>query len=278
MNDAIIKTNKSVFEDIKHVENGQEFWYARELGEVLDYAKWENFSKVVEKAKTSIYKTGEPVENHFLDVRKMVSIGYATQKNPRPITDVKLTRYACYIIAQNGDSAKKPKIAEAQAYFATQTRKQELSEQYRNDMARLARRQEFSESDKRISAAIVETGIGSRGLAEIKSSGDAAFFGGKSNKQMKKILGTGSKPWANKAHNVVLAGKTLANEMTTANIENFGVSSFDGVKNDNIDNNQAVRKTITEQQGLEPENFPASEDTDKIKARIKLGTNNLLQK
>ena len=141
MNDAIIKTNKSVFEDIKHVENGQEFWYARELGEVLDYAKWENFSKVVEKAKTSIYKTGEPVENHFLDVRKMVSIGYATQKNPRPITDVKLTRYACYIIAQNGDSAKKPKIAEAQAYFATQTRKQELSEQYRNDMARLARRQ-----------------------------------------------------------------------------------------------------------------------------------------
>lgn len=95
---------------------------------------------------------------------------------------------------------------------------------------------------------------------------------------MKKILGTGSKPWANKAHNVVLAGKTLANEMTTANIENFGISSFDGVKNDNIDNNQAVRKTITEQQGLEPENFPASEDTDKIKARIKSGTNNLLQK
>lgn len=278
MNDAIIKTNKSVFEDIKHVENGQEFWYARELGKALGYVKWVSFRKVIERAKVSLHRTGMPVENHFAHVGKKVSIGYDTQQNPREIENFKLTRYACYIIAQNGNPAKKPKIAEAQAYFATQTRKQELSEQYRNDMARLARRQEFSESDKRISAAIIETGIGQRGLAEIKSSGDAAFFGGKSNKQMKKILGTGSKPWANKAHNVILAGKTLANEMTTANIEHFGVSSFDGVKNDNIDNNQAVRKTITEQQGLEPENFPASEDTDKIKARIKSGTNNLLQK
>ncbi|QHU90449.1 DNA damage-inducible protein D [Candidatus Saccharibacteria bacterium oral taxon 488] len=261
-----IRQSDSIFESIKHEDKQGEFWYARELGEALEYGTWDGFMPVITRARIAISKTGAPVENHFRDVSKMVSIGYG---NPRAIDDIKLTRFACYIIAQNGSPVKKPKIAEAQAYFAIQTRKQEMSDQYRQDMDRLARRREFSESDKRLSSSVIEAGTSSRGLAMIKNEGDKSFFGGKTNKQMKKKLNTGNKPWANKAHNVVLAGKTLANEMTAANIENYGISSYGAVLHDNNDNNDAVRTTIRNQQGMNPEDFPAAEDTEKIQRRIK---------
>lgn len=261
-----IKQSKSIFESIRHEDaDGSEFWYARELQVALDYAKWDTFKKVVERAKVAMHSSGMAVENHFSHVGKMVSIGYG---NENDIGDIKLTRLACYLIAQNGNPTKKPRIAEAQSYFATQTRKQELSEQYRQDMDRLARRREFSESDKRLSSAVMEAGVSPRGLANIKNEGDKAFFGGRTNKQMKKALGTGGKPWANRAHNVVLAGKTLANEMTAANIENYGISSHQDILHDNNDNNAAVRTTIRNQQGLNPEDFPAAEDTDKVQRRI----------
>ena len=265
MTSEIEKSNISTFESIKHVDGSGEFWYARELGEALGYSSWDGFKPVVERAKISVASTGMAVENHFRHVSNLVSIGYG---NPRSVDDIRLERYACYVIAQNGNAAKKPKIAEAQSYFAVQTRRQELADQHQYDMARLARRQEFSESDKRLSANIMETGISPRGLAQIKNEGDKSFFGGKSSKKIKDRLGTGGKPWANKAHNVVLAGKTLANEMTAANIENFGVSSFEGVLNDNNDNNSAVRKTIREQQGMNPEEFSPAEDTEAIKKRV----------
>ena len=267
-----IKQSDSIFESIKHEDKQGEFWYARELGEALEYGAWDGFIPVITRAKIAISKTGVPVENHFRDVSKMVSIGYG---NPRAIDDIKLTRFACYIIAQNGSPVKKPKIAEAQAYFAIQTRKQEMSDKYRQDMDRLARRREFSESDKRLSSSIIEAGISSRGLARIKGEGDKSFFGGKTNKQMKRKLNTRNKPWANKAHNVVLAGKTLANEMTAANIENYGISSYNAVLHDNNDNNDAVRTTIRNQQGMNPEDFPAAEDTEKIQRRIEKSTSKI---
>lgn len=260
-----IKQSDSIFESIKHEDKQGEFWYARELQGVLEYAKWDSFRKVVERAKIALHTTGVPVENHFSHVGKMVSIGYGNSNN---IGDIRLTRLACYLIAQNGNPTKKPRVAEAQNYFATQTRKQEIAEKYHQDMDRLARRREFSESDKRLSSSIMEAGISPRGLAIIKSDGDKSFFGGKTNKQMKRKLNTGSKPWANKAHNVVLAGKTLANEMTAANIENYGISSYDSILHDNNDNNDAVRTTIRNQQGMNPEDFPAAEDTEKIQRRI----------
>jgi hypothetical protein len=262
-----IKQSDSIFESIKHEDEQGEFWYARELGEALGYTNWRTFNDVVQRSKISVTKAGLPVENHFEEVLKMVSLGY-NNATSRSIKDVKLTRYACYVIAQNGNPTKKPRIAEAQNYFATQTRKQEIAEKYHQDMDRLARRREFSESDKRLSSSIMEAGISPRGLAIIKSDGDKSFFGGKTNKQMKRKLNTGSKPWANKAHNVVLAGKTLANEMTAANIENYGISSYDSILHDNNDNNDAVRATIRNQQGMNPEDFPAAEDTEKIQRRI----------
>lgn len=262
-----IKQSDSIFESIKHEDEQGEFWYARELGEALGYTNWRTFNDVVQRSKISVTKAGLPVENHFEEVLKMVSLGY-NNATSRSIKDVKLTRYACYVIAQNGNPTKKPRIAEAQNYFATQTRKQEIAEKYHQDMDRLARRREFTESDKRLSSSIMEAGISPRGLAIIKSDGDKSFFGGKTNKQMKRKLNTGSKPWANKAHNVVLAGKTLANEMTAANIENYGISSYDSILHDNNDNNDAVRTTIRNQQGMNPEDFPAAEDTEKIQRRI----------
>lgn len=212
------------------------------------------------------------MENHFEEVLKVVLVGY-NNTTPQDVRDIRLTRYACYIIAQNGNSTVKPKIAEAQSYFAVQTRRQELADQYQNDMARLARRQEFSDSDKRLSSNIMEVGVSPRGLASIKSEGDKSFFGGNSSKKIKSKLGTGNKPWANRAHNVVLAGKTLANEMTAANIENFGISAYKEILNDN---NTAVRKTIHEQQGAFPEEFPPAEDTDSVKKRIKNRNNKLI--
>lgn len=272
----IIKKSGSIFEAIKHVDELGEYWLARELMGALGYTNWRSFRDVICRGKISVEKAGIGVENHFEDMLKVVLVGY-NNSTEQEIADVRLTRYACYIIAQNGNSAKKPRIAEAQTYFAVQTRRQELSDQYHRDMARLARRQEYSESDKRLSTSIMEAGVSARGLATIKNEGDKSFFGGKSNKSMKSTLGTGDKPWANRAHNVVLAGKTLANEMTTSSIENRGVSTYPDILDNNSGNNRAVRQTILEQQGMAPEEFAAAEDTEKIKKRVQHSDNKLLE-
>lgn len=267
MSSEIEVSKVSIFESIKHEDERGEYWLGRELGEALGYTNWKSFNKVIHRAKISAAKSGFAVDNQFEQVFKVVYVGY-NNATPQNVPDVRLTRYACYVIAQNGNPTIKPVVAEAQSYFAVQTRRQEIADQYADDMARLARRQEFSESDKRLSANIMEAGVSPRGLASIKNEGDKSFFGGNSNKQVKEKLGTGGKPWANRAHNVVLAGKTLANEMTAANIENYGITAYPDIMNDNNDNNDAVRKTIHDQQGMYPEEFPPAEDTELIKKRL----------
>lgn len=275
MNTGTLKTRNSIFESIKHTDEAGEFWYGRELMDALEYKGWQSFREVIRRAELSVKNTGMDVENHFRDIPKMVTIGYDNATS-RSIADIRLTRYACYIIAQNGNPVKKPRIAEAQRYFAIQARRQELSDQYQSDIARLSRRHEYSESDKHLSSNIMEAGVGSRGLASVKNEGDKALFGGKSSKDMKEIFETGDKPWANRAHNVVLAGKTLANEMTAANIENRGLFTYPDILDSNNQNNKAVRKTIEEQQGMSPEDFPPAEDTDKIKKRLQSEKQNLI--
>ena len=249
----------NIFEQIKHCDERGEFWYARELMRALGYTNWRNFRIVIEKSQISVENSRLTSVNHFDVIIK-----------PTGLTDYRLDRYACYIIAQNGDAARKPMVADAQAYFAIQTRRQEINDQIIKDQARLNRRQEFTESDKRLSETILEAGISARGMVAIKNSGNKTFFGGNSSKQMREKLGSGSRPLADKASNVVLAGKTLANELTSSSIEYRGVGAggYHEIKDVNDDNNSAVRETIFRQQGLYPEEFPPAEDTEKIKRRI----------
>ena len=261
-----ISSAKNIFERIRHVsKDGTEYWLGRELSTALEYAKWDNFLPVISRAKISMERSGIPVDNHFLDIRKMVALG---SDAARETDDMQLTRYACYVIAQNGNPAKKPRIAEAQAYFALQTRKQELYEQYNEDMKRLALRQEFSAADKALSQTVMEAGIAKRGLGQIKSDGDKEFFGGNTSRDMKAKYGiTNNAPWANRAPNVVLAGKTLANEMTATNIERRGVSTFPAILEENNDNNRRVREALIDG-GITPEEQPAAEDTEQVRRRV----------
>lgn len=268
MDKSVKRYGEALFDSIKHVdENGNEYWLGRELGDALEYTAYESFITVIHKAKISVTNSGIDVENHFRDIPKMVSIGYGNERN---IGDVKITRYGCYIVAQNGSAARKPKIAAAQAYFALQTRRQELSEQYNSDIKRLIARHEFSESDKRLSGAVVEKGISPRGLANIKVEGDKQMFGGKTTSEMKKVYGIANPktPLANRAPNVVLAAKSLANEMTTTNLESYSIDTYDDILDENNGNNSEVRKALLER-GIAPETMPPEEDTDKVMRRVK---------
>ena len=177
---------KITFDELAHTDeqSGIEFWYARELMPHLGYTRWENFAQAVNKAMTACYNSANNVENHFRDVTKMVSIGYNVQ---RGIKDIKLTRYACYLIAQNGDP-RKEEIAFAQSYFAQQTRKQELIEQHMHNLQRLDNREKLRESEKRLSKNIYERGVDDKGFGRIRSAGDAALFG-KSTQAMKEQYG-----------------------------------------------------------------------------------------
>lgn len=274
MVDNLAQRDKNSFESIKRTDDRGDFWYARELGEELGYTNWKSFSLVIERAKVSMERAGSVVDNHFEHILKKVSIGYG---NDREVDDVRLTRFACYIIAQNGNPTIKPKIAEAQAYFASQTRKRELDVQYRNDMNRLARRQEYSESDKRLSGNVMEAGVSPRGLGIIKSEGDKAYFGGKTSREVKIAYKVEPrKPWADKASNVVLAGKTLANELTADSIEG-GATTFPAILKTNNDNNKEVSETIARQRGLAPGEYGPAEDTEAVKKRVERRGRSLLE-
>lgn len=264
---SLAKANRETFESIKHIDERGEFWYARELMEALDYTNWRTFQKLIIRTGFSLQNAGVTEAEHIEHLLKPFRSG-AQHSKEGETDDYRLSRYACYVLAQNGNPTIKPKIAAAQSYFAIQTRRQELSDQQQSDATRLARRQELTDSDKRLSTSIIDSGVSTRGLAIIKDEGNKVFFGGKSSKEMKAKLKTGQKPWANRAHNVVLAGKTLANEMTVSSIEERGVFGYDNIKNSNNSNNQAVRETIHRQQGLNPEDFPPAEDTEKIKRRL----------
>jgi DNA-damage-inducible protein D len=174
----------TAFEKITRQEKQVEFWYARDLQKLLSYEKWSNFLKVIEKAKSACLHSKNRVNDHFADVGKMIALGKGGQRN---IDDIKLTRYACYLIAQNGDP-NKTEIAFAQTYFAVQTRKQEIIEQRLAEVERLQAREKLSQSEKILSGILFERSIDNQGFARIRSKGDKALFGGFSTQQMKHKL------------------------------------------------------------------------------------------
>ena len=254
------------FESIVHadVDSGTEFWLARELQEILGYARWENFAKVLTKAKNACGTAGYDVQNHFLDVTKMVVVGSGAE---REITDVMLTRYACYLIAQNGDPSKEP-IAFAQTYFAVQTRKQEVIQQRIAEVERLNARKKLTSSEKQLSGLIFERLAKNQSFARIRSRGDQALFGGRSTQEMKQRLDVPVKrPLADFLPTITIKAKDFANEITTFNVKRDDLRTEPTISREHVRNNVEVRKLLRNR-GIEPENLPAEEDIKKIERRL----------
>ncbi len=242
-----------------------EFWFARELMEPLGYQRWENFSAVIKRAITSCETTGNNPDDHFRNVTKMVSIGSEAE---RPIEDFMLTRYACYLIAQNGDSRKEP-IAFAQSYFALQTRKQELVEERIKLQERLEARLKLRESEKVLSKNIYERGVDEAGFGRIRSKGDAALFGGKTTLDMKLLYGIiQTRPLADFLPTLTIVAKNLATEITNFNVDKEDLHGESAITNEHIQNNQSVRKML-EGRGIKPEELPPEEDILKLERRVK---------
>lgn len=263
--DLIAKLH-TAFEDIVHAhpETGVEFWFARDLQPILGYAKWENFIKVIEKARAACANTGQAVADHFLDVRKMVPLGSGAQ---REIDDIALTRYGSYLIAQNGDPSKDP-IAFAQTYFAVQTRKQELIEKRLAETERLSARKKLTASEKQLSGIIYERVGDEQGFARIRSKGDQALFGGITTQQMKERLGApGNRPLADFLPTITIKAKDFANEITNFNIAKDELHAEPKIAKEHVKNNSDVRSLLTKR-GIIPEQLPAAEDIKKVERRL----------
>jgi len=258
-----LKLLAQTLDDIRH-QNGNEYWYARDLWQLLGYTRWGNFLPAIERAKDSCRTSEFVVENHFLGVKKMVDLGSGSQ---REIDDYKLTRYACYLIAQNGDP-RIPEIAFSQMYFAMQTRKQEVLEKNIEEIERLVSRQKLGETEKEFAKTIYERGVDSRGIGEIKSAGDTALFGGHNTLRMKQRLGikNSRKPLADVLPTVTLKAKDLATEMTTVNTKKKELRGVRPIKFEHIKNNTNVRKALVDTD-IYPEKLPAAEDVRKIESR-----------
>jgi DNA-damage-inducible protein D len=262
--DTISKLNKS-FEEYAYEQDGVEYWLARELQKLLGYSEWRNFSNTISKAKESCETTGEAVSNHFVDINKMVKIGSGAERKQ---DDIMLTRYACYLIAQNGDP-KKEQIAFAQSYFAIQTRKQELLEERIQLMERLAAREKLAATETELSKNIYERGVDNRGFANIRSKGHWAMFGGNNTSEMKRKLGIAeNRPLADFLPTITITAKQLAAEITNFNVKKNDLIGETKITTEHLQNNKDVR-TLLGKSCIKPEELPAEEDIKKLERKVK---------
>ena len=261
----ILRLHKN-FENCVHNKDGVEFWYARDLQQLLGYDEWRNFENVINKAGAVCAKSGQNIENHFVDINKMVEIGSGAS---REVPDIMLTRYACYLIAQNGEP-KKDEIAFAMTYFAVQTRKQEIIEKRLAEIERIGAREKLSFSERALSGILFERGVDRQGFARIKSKGDKALFGGNTTQDMKNKLGMPDKrALADFLPSVTIKAKDLANEMTSFNVKKDSKLAGENlITGEHIKNNQNVRQALVKG-GIVPEALPAEKDIKKLERKIK---------
>lgn len=261
---TIIKLNKH-FEEYAYEQDGIEYWLARELQELLGYADWRNFVNAINKAKESCETTGEAVSDHFVDVTKTIAMPKGATKD---VPDFMLTRYACYLIAQNGDP-KKEQIAFAQSYFAIQTRKQELLEERIQLMERLQAREKLATTETELSKNIYERGVDNSGFARIRSKGDWAMFGGYNTSDMKRKLGIKeNRPLADFLPTITITAKQLATEITNFNVKKNNLKGEGNITSEHVKNNKDIRSLLGKS-GIKPEELPAEEDIKKLERRVK---------
>jgi DNA-damage-inducible protein D len=261
--DIVYKLTENFEDFLNLTEDGIEFWLARDLQHLLGYGKWDNFQNVISKAKTACEISGQDIADHFADVGKMVDIGSGAQKE---IDDVMLTRFACYLIAQNGDP-RKEQIAFAQTYFAVQTRKAELIEQKLLEIERVQARNKLAETEKELSHVIFEQTGGNENFALIRSKGDQALFN-RTTQQMKNKWGVKNKPLADFMPTILLKAKDFATEITIFNARQKQMKTEGQISSEHITNNKSVRNTLLSR-GIVPENLPPGEDVKKLERKLK---------
>jgi DNA-damage-inducible protein D len=271
--ETILKLNKS-FEEYAYQQDGIDYWLARELQELLGYAEWRNFLNVIDKAKIACDTSGNKIADHFVDVNKTIAMPKGAEKQ---VDDIMLTRYACYLIAQNGDP-KKEQIAFAQSYFAIQTRKQELLEERIQLMERLQAREKLVAAETELSKNIYERGVDNKGFANIRSKGDWALFGGYNTGQMKRKLKIAdNRPLADFLPTITISAKHLATEITNFNVNKNDLKGEAKIANEHIKNNADIRSLLGKS-GIKPEELPAEEDIKKLERRVKTTYKELARK